>query len=328
MPLQDEAQKLADLIRDFRAFEHVAISPDSVLRWVYQFDDEYREATLLAMRGVLAEHYINAAQAQDYLLTILESERLTAGNPIEYWSSTHLLGGQVRGSSQRLLIAAFTDLARQRFGAGFQFAGHLAERAFYLDDFLLSGGRLKEDFTRWADMRVGFRAPSHLDIGFFGVHALGEYFFDNYVRDRYARSGLTYKIRRIRTYENRKARRNSSSVFWPSITARSVGYPQFDAAAPVLRVPPGAISGLWSEAGRALLEHQLLKAGCRIAESMATRMPSMKPLGFYNLGYGFGAICSSHLNCPNNAPLALWWTARTQGLPQGWHALLPRRTND
>lgn len=331
MGLQDEAERLVALIQDFRSFDGVAVTPDTVLRWTYQFDADYREQLLSHMCILLARHYITSSQAKSYLLMMLESDKLTGGDPRRYWSSTHLIGNQLKGSSQRYLAEMFAALAREKFGQLFQFAGPLAERAFYLDDFVFSGGRVKEDFLRWADIKTTYGSGRfHIDFGFFGVHALGEYFFDNLFREKSSSSSVkfTYKMWRIRTYENRRARRDSSSVLWPSVTAGSLGHPQFDVASPVLRSPPGGVDGVWSEADRSFLERQLLEAGCRIANSIATRQPSWRPLGFYNFGYGFGAICSSYLNCPNNAPLALWWTAKTQGIPQGWNALLPRRAND
>lgn len=162
---------------------------------------------------------------------------------------------------------------------------------------------------------------------------MGEYFFDNHalaaIEQKGLRGLLTYKIWRAKTYENKKAKRDSSSVFWPSIMSAEVGFPDFDRLGHVLRNEREDNGGVdWDGIDRGLLERQLLWAGCKIVDSCASCSPGMRPMGYYNFGYGFGAVCSTFMNCPNNAPLAVWWSAKTQGIPEGWCPLLPRRTND
>lgn len=328
MTLENSAMTLSHMLRDYRRHEGVRVNTDSVLRWVHQFDAEVRNELLVGLTNVLTGSYFNAARCRELVRQFLLSPGLTGGNPRLYWSTTSLAEIQQRGSSQRILFQMLRQAAAEEFGSTFRFGGVESPRHFYIDDFIFSGQRLKEDFSRWIAGGRLSQQPRQLDIGLFGVHSLGLYYFKRHAAseilavDRRA----TYRMEFASTFENRRAYRESSGVYWPSINAASLGYAQFDDARLTLRnipQPPPA-----HEPTRQLLERELLKAGCRIASSCASRLNSLRPMGYYNFGHGFGAACATYLNCPNNAPLAIWWATPTTGLPQGWHALLPRRIND
>ena len=84
-----------------------------------------------------------------------------------------------------------------------------------------------------------------------------------------------------------------------------------------------------SEENRQLLERELLLAGMHIRSLSQNPSPALRPLGFSPFGLGFGSTIVTYRNCPNNAPLALWW-----GDPQAapahpfarWYPLVQRRT--
>jgi hypothetical protein len=84
-----------------------------------------------------------------------------------------------------------------------------------------------------------------------------------------------------------------------------------------------------SEQGRQALEQGFLKAGMKIRSFSADPSAALKPLGFGPFGVGFGSLFLSYRNCPNNAPLALWWgdpsKPRTHPFSK-WLPLVPRKT--
>lgn len=330
MAIVDSAKNLASILAGYRDYDGIEIDQDHVIQWADQFPENIRQRLLDVVAATFSRTYFSERRCRALLRRILNSSRLTHGDPVGYWSSTHVLRNQVRGQSQRRMVDIFEAMAKTQFGQEFKFAEPGASRYFYLDDFIFSGGRVKEDFARWLISVESQDGPIHLDLGYFGVHALGEFFFDQYAEEQISRfrGRITYKVRRHMDFENRRTRRNSSDVLWPVRQAESVGYPEFDTGNIYLRVPPGQNRTFSTETDRNFLETELLRAGCKIASSCAVRAAGMKPLGFYNFGYGFGAVCSTFMNCPNNAPLALWWTANTRDLPNGWNALIPRRVND
>jgi hypothetical protein len=78
-----------------------------------------------------------------------------------------------------------------------------------------------------------------------------------------------------------------------------------------------------------VLEQALVKAGLKIRSFSAKPKPILRPLGFGPFGMGFGSLFLSWRNCPNNAPLALWWGGKTEP-PwhpfNRWYPLVPRKT--
>jgi hypothetical protein len=76
-----------------------------------------------------------------------------------------------------------------------------------------------------------------------------------------------------------------------------------------------------SEAGRDLLEQQLLKAGLQIREECQYLKENHRPLGYMKLKtLGFGSLLVTFRNCPNNCPLAFW-------VDDPWYPLFPRKIN-
>lgn len=94
--------------------------------------------------------------------------------------------------------------------------------------------------------------------------------------------------------------------------------------APILRTGTslGQARVFASDAGRNLLEQELLKAGVQIRRQSPRLGLYQRPLGNMLLEtLGFGSTLVTFRNCPNNCPLALW-----AGDP--WYLLFPRKTNE
>jgi hypothetical protein len=125
--------------------------------------------------------------------------------------------------------------------------------------------------------------------------------------------------------EDRKAEIDRSDVLRPvSIPADELTqqYVRAMTEPPLLRRPGdvGSQGFFSSEAGRHLLEQELLKAGCRIAAMCPHLGPHRRPLGNFVLEtLGFGTLVLTYRNCPRNAPLALWADGP-------WYPLLPRKS--
>jgi hypothetical protein len=67
----------------------------------------------------------------------------------------------------------------------------------------------------------------------------------------------------------------------------------------------------------------------RIRSFSQNPSPSLRPLGFGPFGVGFGSLFVTYRNCPNNAPLALWWgdpDADPSHPFSKWRPLVPRKT--
>lgn len=175
---------------------------------------------------------------------------------------------------------------------------------------------------------------------FVAVHGYAEYRVDKTMKALILESGkpITFQIWRSLVIEDRRSCTDKSEVFRPTRTDGDPDVETFAAGLaaadfpPVLR-PPGAMPDrpfFWSAESRDILEWELLRAGSKILHRCANPKPAMRPLGFSTLRIlGFGATIVTHRNCPNNAPLALWWGSlnEPEGAHLDWYPLLPRRGN-
>ena len=162
-------------------------------------------------------------------------------------------------------------------------------------------------------------------------HSLGEYGLGRRVKvcARDHRKAIEVKIWWSRLVENRKAYR--TDVLWPIEAPSHPGvraYQERPTTGEIIWRPPGGATDLFSsESSRNLLEREFVVAGAKLVAKAQSPNPLMRPLGYSRFGFGFGSMMATFRNCPNNAPLALWWGDPTKppSHPLHWYPLLPRK---
>jgi hypothetical protein len=197
----------------------------------------------------------------------------------------------------------------------------------YLDDALFSGSRIIQDLETWMP-----NAPSKstVYICVIASHTYGEYWCQQRrvpeIANTYDKE-IDLQFWKSDTFENRRSYRDRASVLWPAAVPDNPDVVEYllSAEHSFDRFQPRAvsrnpISPFATESGRQLLETEFLRAGARIINSHNEVRRSLKPLGFSNFEPGFGSLVVFYRNCPNNTPLALWWSLG------GWHPLFPRKT--
>ena len=201
----------------------------------------------------------------------------------------------------------------------------------YLDDGVFSGERVIQDLQKWIKEAAPTTGIVHLIV--LVSHTLGKYWVEQRVGDcaRKHRKAIEIKIWPYRAIENRKVRSRDSDVLWPAGAPDDAGvrsYQQRPGVGEIVWRPPGGETDLFSsESGRNLLEREFLVAGARLVAKAQSPNPMMRPLGYSRFGFGFGSMTATFRNCPNNAPLALWWGDPTKppSHPLHWYPLLPRK---
>ena len=165
------------------------------------------------------------------------------------------------------------------------------------------------------------------------LHTSGAHF----VRQRLAKSAkdagkaIEFHFWRIVEVENRKSCKDDSEVLWPAELPEDQAVQRYLKLSNKYPLEPrnagGRLGPFSSEAGRQLLERELLIAGVKIRNLSVSPKEILRPLGFSPFGVGFGSMTVTHRNCPNNCPLALWWgdPTATSG-PFHWYPLFARKT--
>jgi hypothetical protein len=327
MPNEQTAQSLAAKIADYRFGEIAQPDGEHVLRWVHQFPEAVRAGVLSEMDHVLGKTYCSRASAVQFLAGLLTNAALAGENAGLFWHQANLLDIQQNGHSQKEMLVLFKELLAAGYGQNHQTTNSNAY--VYIDDAIFTGNRVGNDLEAWLKSDAPKIAKVHIIV--LAVHTLGSWQLGNRLKKAAADAGkdITFSTWRIGEIENRKAYRDSSEILWPvslppSAAEYAGGRFPFEP-----RRPGGTKSPFSSEAARQLLEGALVEAGMRIRSFSANPAAIIRPLGYGPFGVGFGSTIVTYRNCPNNAPLALWWGDPTAGRLHPlskWLPLVPRKT--
>ena len=230
------------------------------------------------------------------------------------------------------MLKIFSKCLKDEFGLDQDDCGEIGGDFIYLDDVIFSGNRVGNDLEPWIIYSAPQSATVHVIV--IASHTSGFYLADKKLRDANTKSGknITIKWWNILKIENRKYYKNSSSVLWPTEVPdapfvkdyidRQKTHPFEPRNSTELKIQPFS-----SEEGRQVLEREFLIAGAKIIAACENPSQFMRPLGFSPFGVGFGSMIVTYRNCPNNCPLAMWWSVPNKRLHAlNWYPLLPRKT--
>jgi hypothetical protein len=315
---------IAGTIADYRRGELPTPTAAHVDRWVSQFPRDVQEPMLSEFETVLQRTYITQEALRLFLRDTLFDRTLVGQDAAGFWSAASVLQIQLGGRSQSDLLALLDGELADAFGFGLHGCSGSGDTYIYVDDVLFTGRRIGNDLTLWIAKDAPGKGSVHIVVN--TAHTSGIYWLLQRLRSSAIEAGkrLSFRLWPKQTVENRLAYRDTSPLLWPSVLPdvpavhRYMAVPQQYPFEP--RTAGSRIGPYSSEAGRALMERELLLAGVSIRERHANPSDVMRPLGFSAFGLGFGSLSITYRNCPNNAPLALWW-----GLG-GWYPLFRRKT--
>jgi hypothetical protein len=321
------AASIAETISDYRAGEIERPNSAHVQRWVSQFAPRAQISVLLEVDHILRRTYVSASKVDRWLEGHVDNRELHHGSPALFWASSTLLVRQAPGKSQQLLSTRLRDAVGAAHHVPIGSMPNLASRFVYIDDCLFSGRTLVRDLKSWIENEAP--AEADLYILLLAHHAYGLEYARRVlgVAAGSAQKKVRVHVMSAREFEDRLAVFGAGEVLRPSVLPDDAVVRAYaaklarDAYPPWLRyadaMPPSPL--FFSPPTRDDLESEFLRVGCALLASCAE--PVMRPLGFpVPFTYGFGALVVTHMNCPNNAPLALWWTRSGDA----WHALMPR----
>lgn len=328
-------EAVATILADYRAGEVAGPTAGHVDRWVSQFDSDVQLAMLGEMAHVFRKTYFSRSRVRAFLAGLVEETQLSGENPCAFWRGANLLDIQQRGHSQAEITALFGEALKKTCRLSLDECGSDEGAFVYLDDGLFSGLRIGTDLAAWVANAAPPNGTVHIIV--IAAHSLGEWLCLKRLREVAAAAGKRLELRcwAALRVENRKSARHSSEVLWPASVPDEPAlkaYMAEEGKFPFVPRHPGVQGehGIFSsEDGRALLEREFLLAGTRIRSVCQSPSRALRPLGFSSFGLGFGSMIVTFRNCPNNAPLALWWgdPDAPPGHPLAeWYPLLPRKT--
>lgn len=321
-------EAVANIIAEYREGEISRPDANHVELWLAQFPKNDRGPILSEMAHVLDQTYFSRKNVLEFIKGLISNEKLAGKDPKPFWKSVNFLRIQANGNSQNDLLDLFDESLTSQHALKTKDCGGGSDYV-YLDEVIFTGGRTGNDLEPWIQKTAPAKATVHIIV--MADHTLGCWQMEERLKKAAKSCGkdITLRIWTCLTLESRKAYRNSSDVLWPTSLpeeAKEYAAGKF----PFEPRAPGGNSKIFSgEAGRHALEQALLLAGMKIRGFSANPSAALRPLGFGPFGVGFGSTIVTYRNCPNNAPLALWWgdPDAHKGHPfSNWRPLVPRKT--
>ena len=320
---------------DYRAGDLPEPTPDHVDKWISQFGAEVQLPMLRELDHVLQRTYFSQSRVRNFFASVMNNRKLAGEDPREFWCNAHLLDIQQDGNSQTEIRQLFSKALEREHGVA---AGTCDARDgvfVYLDDVLFTGSRIGNDLSTWITDESPEAGTVHILV--IAAHRFGEWKCEGRLKKEAskARKDLRFHFWAARRIENRKAYRDKSEVLWPTTLPNDDALKAYMAEETKFPFEPRAIRQgvehciFSSEEGRQLLERELLLSGMHIRSLSQNPSPALRPLGWSPFGVGFGSTIVTYRNCPNSAPLALWWgdpLADTDHPFAGWYPLVQRRT--
>ena len=335
MSRNDLLVSIANTIKDYRAGEIAQPDAAHVDRWVKQFPAAAQEALLRETDHVLKQTYLNKEWVAGWLSRQVKNGKLAGADPCDFWNKSNFLSIQKNGHSQQDMLALFGRCLQEQCGMELGGCGSETGPYIYLDDIIFSGSRVGNDLDAWIKDKAPESATVHILV--IAGHLFGEYKLLQRLRATAAaqKKKIKFACWRALKIENRNSYRNKAEVLWPAVLpddkrlkdymAQELKFP-FTPRKAGRKLEVDIFSG---EEGRQLLEHELLMAGVQIRSVCQNPKAVMRPLGFSPFGLGFGSMLVTYRNCPNNAPLALWWgdpKASAKSPLSKWYPLVQRNT--
>lgn len=322
---------IASNIQTYRTGELPTPTSAHVDRWVSQFAPNDQLPILEALDPLMQACFVTKQNVEDFLRGLVANVALAGQNPAAFWQSANFLRVQHNGNSQNEMLALLEQQLVSAYGMTLNQCGSPNGVYIYLDDILCTGNRVTSDLETW----IGNDAPNSaiLHVILLITHSGSSYHMrEKRIPAIIKNSGKNIKIHywHMLSTENTKYYKNTSEVFWPvglpadPATQQYANQPPFPFEA---RIPVQHNSRVFStEGGRQVLERAFLEAGMKIRSQQANPSPILKPLGYGGFNLGFGCVFTTYRNCPNNAPLALWWGNGDANGPLQWYPLLSRNT--
>lgn len=332
---QQLLKSIAVTIADYRVGDLAVPTPEHVDRWVKQFDLDAQLPMLRELSHVIEQTYFSRSNVKKFLKALVKNDKLAGDEPCDYWRMANFLDIQKKGHSQKEMLSIFSEVLEKTCGFSIDEYGSEDGDFIFLDDAIFSGSSIRNDLVSWIDEDAPPKA--RVQVISIAIYTGSEWVFRKPIREAITKASKTISIQRWYAIEleNQKQNKNTSEVLWPISLPIS---PEVRAYADSLERFPfearqagGKLAHpiFSSEEGRQILEQQLLIAGVKIRSFCQDPKPILRPLGFSQFGLGFGSTIVTYRNCPNNAPLALWWgdpSADRLHPFSKWYPLFPRKT--
>ncbi|NQT63592.1 MAG: hypothetical protein HQ556_11585 [Candidatus Marinimicrobia bacterium] len=339
--MENTANKIADILHDYRSNDGIRIDINRILTWANQFEVNDRKFLLEELLNILPKSYLSKPDAISGLKESLEflTNKYGFDETITFLQQSHFLNLQADHKSQSVLLEFLNDLTKSEYGVDIKKGNSKAKYWVYLDDVFASGGSFKRDIipliSEFGVENFLGQEKKLINLSFF-LHSWGFANTKFSLLNEFSRD-FVRQIDWIRFEEIENHPRinyyNPNPSFNNAFPVKRSDHEIFDEYLQTLtnadrneefayRSPetPRVEAFFSSPENRVKYEWIILEKGIEIINRIEHISRPIRPLGLVPPSYktfGAGSHAFTWRNVSNTCPLVYWWEAN------GWYPLFP-----
>jgi len=333
-------------LEDYRADENrpdVRITKDSIRNWINQFANDLRIPILTELDNIFKKRYCSKSKVKDFLDQVIQDLTKDFGfkSADEFLKNSDFLNLQPEGKSQSIMLSLLNELIKEKYDLSLSDCGTTSKKySIYIDDILCTGQTLISDIKNWSEMEFSRGKSNKQAVADGSTVLVFVYLFihkkNYYKKKAQMKHKISYavadnhKIYRLVEIENIIDVNSKYDLIFP----QEISQPQIviDYKNEIIEQvdnhtkkynkisteefyrpngQPAKELFFTSPKNRIIVENAFLKKGIEILRNANSQIPNMRALG-YSLpslkDFGFGALCFTWRNVPNNAPLVFWYS--------------------
>jgi hypothetical protein len=153
--MQQLAEKIVAIVSDYHNYNGFQFTPERVLAWVNQFDENDQQFLLEELLHLLNHGiYISEVKARQLLIGRIEnlSHVFNFDSPINFLENTEFIAIQPKGKSQDVLLGILREEIAKKYDFQWEQCGAKSTKyCVYLDDILATGGTVLKDCKSWLE---------------------------------------------------------------------------------------------------------------------------------------------------------------------------------
>ena len=333
-------------IEDYRADEYnplVRVTKERINTWINQFDIDCRLPILTELDNVLKVRYCSKLKIKNFLVKSVEvlTKDYNFNSVAEFLKNCDFLNLQPDGKSQKIMLSLLDELIQAKYGLSLANCGTTSKKfSIYIDDILCTGLTLISDIKEWSEMNFNAHKTNKQAIADGSTILIFTYLFIHEKNYQKKKAEMKHKISydvakkhkmyRLIKIENGVVGNSKIDIIYPVergqpqnvvnyknkiIERVDIHTQQWGRASPEEFYRPAGLPSIdhffKSPHSRIILENAFLQKGVEILQKSNSTNKNMRALG-YSIpalkNFGFGALCFTWRNVPNNAPLVFWYS--------------------
>lgn len=338
-------EEIYELIRDYRSDEelpNVQMTTNRIRTWINQFEESDKIFILTELKRILEKRYCSKQDVRDFLKEAVNvlKQHYNYTSVSNFLLETVFLDLQRPNKSQPTLLRLMKEVLRDEFQFDMNLCGTRQKRNYiYLDDVLCTGNTLFQDIRTWVS-KIDTDGQTYLvRLQAQNIRLIFLYLFIHETNYHKKRAQFRYQVAQnfdncfilFRKFEIPNGIGTALEVAIPTSENQPENVTQYQRQvenkvnaycdekkikhpnAEFYRAANQPTAELFfsSATNRKRFEDILLNRGVNILNAANANIPNLRALG-YSLpslkNFGFGTLCITWRNVPNNCPITFWYT--------------------